>query len=378
MSLHLDPTSLNACVQCGLCLPHCPTYRVTGDDARSPRGRIGLMRAVVDGAPITEEVVASMQTCVQCRGCEPACPSAVPFGALIADTRAQIVGQGTIGPRWLRAALWPLGRPRLLRLGTLVLAGLQRARIVPSARIGIPKRLPLRRPELASTGSDVWLFTGCVQDAWMSQTHVASLQVLSALGIGAELTGDDAPCCGALHHHGGFVDEGLSLGRRVVEVLAGDERPIVVSSAGCGAELLEHPELKDRVVDISAFVAPRVDELAGRQPLPLRVAVQDPCHLRHVQRNHLPVRDLLGPLVAELVELDDDGLCCGAGGAYSLLEADLANDIRDRKLGALERAKPDVVASANPGCALHLAGAGVQTRHPIELVADYLGQPSRS
>ncbi|HUF84469.1 MAG TPA: heterodisulfide reductase-related iron-sulfur binding cluster, partial [Acidimicrobiia bacterium] len=120
------------------------------------------------------------------------------------------------------------------------------------------------------------------------------------------------------------------------------------------------------------FLAPHVDALAAVEPLDLAVAVQDPCHLRHVQRVHEATRTVLRPFVRRLVELDDDGLCCGAGGAYSVLQPELAGAIRDRKLGSIERAAADVVASANPGCSMHLHGAGVAVRHPIEIVHDAL------
>jgi glycolate oxidase iron-sulfur subunit len=381
MNLGIDDDELAACVQCGLCLPHCPTFRVTGDEAASPRGRIALMRAVqIDEAPITDEIVTSMQTCVQCRGCEPACPSSVPFGRMMEATRETLAARGRIAPWWERLGLRALGQPSLLRVGSSALALLQRTRLVPSAKLGLPARLPVRREPLRSSGTDVWLFTGCVMDAWQRETHRAVQDVLEACGIGVQPTGDRAPCCGALHTHAGLGDDARRLARRTMAALAGDA-PIVVDSAGCGAALKDYGHLlgtdegvafSARVHDVNEFVAARLHRLPVVEPLALRVAVQDPCHLRHVQRAHLPVRQVLAPFVREVVELDDDGLCCGAGGAYSLLEPELAGDIRARKLGSIERARPDVVASANPGCSLHLAAAGVPTRHPLEIVAEAL------
>ena len=128
-----------------------------------------------------------------------------------------------------------------------------------------------------------------------------------------------------------------------------------------------------RVFDISEFLADHLDALPDVEPLDLRVAVQDPCHLRHVQRVHEATRTVLAPFVDELVELDDDGLCCGAGGAYSVLQPELAGQIRDRKVAAIDRVHPDVVASANPGCSMHLANAGVETIHPMTLVDRAIG-----
>ena len=155
--------------------------------------------------------------------------------------------------------------------------------------------------------------------------------------------------------------------------------PIVVNSAGCGAALKEYghllgtteaAEFSARVRDVHELVADHIDRLRPSRHIGT-VIVQDPCHLRHVQRAHLPVRTVLGA-VADVVELDDEGLCCGAGGAYSTLQPDLAGQIRERKLAAIERAGPQVVASANPGCAFHLAAAGVNVKHPMDLVAEAL------
>lgn len=158
------------------------------------------------------------------------------------------------------------------------------------------------------------------------------------------------------------------------------EAPVLVDSAGCGAALKDYGRLvgtpqaaafSARVHDIQEWLAGHLDRLpappAGPRPR-RRVAVQDPCHLRHVQRVHAATRAVLAPYVGELVELDDDGLCCGAGGAYSAVQPDLAGRIRERKVAAIERAAPDVVASANPGCSMHLAAAGVATAHPMTLV----------
>lgn len=170
MDLRLDADDLNTCVQCGLCLPQCPTYRVTGDETRSPRGRIQLMREVQLGAaPITPEVREAFETCVQCRACEPACPSSVPYGHLMERTRESLAAQGVMTPWWQRLALRVLERPRLLRAGSSGLAIAQRARLVP-ARMGLPARMPIRRTPHRASGDDVYLFTGCVMDAWTPDT----------------------------------------------------------------------------------------------------------------------------------------------------------------------------------------------------------------
>jgi glycolate oxidase iron-sulfur subunit len=376
MDLRLDHDMLNACVQCGLCLSSCPTYEVTGDESASPRGRIALMREVQDGgAPVTEDVLHSFETCIQCRGCEPACPSNVEFGHLMERTRETLADAGHITPGWQRLAFRALSRPRLLRFGTFLLALLQRFVPLPK-QFGLPRRLPLRRTPLRTSGTDVHLFTGCVMDAWQRDVHAAAQRVLEAAGFGVAPTGDAAPCCGALHAHAGLAGDTRELARHMMAQLD-DGRPILVDSAGCGAAMKDYGHLLDtedarafsaRVVDVQEFLAEHVDALPTVAPLRLSVAVQDPCHHRHVQRVHASTRTVLRPFVTELVELDDEGLCCGAGGAYSVLEPELAGEVRERKLASIERAAAPLVASANPGCSMHLAAAGVRTVHPMQIV----------
>ena len=378
MKFHIDDTELGSCVSCGLCLPHCPTFRVTGEEALSPRGRIAAMRAVHnDDAPVTPEFVSFMETCVQCRGCEPACPSGVPYGRLQEGVRESLAEQHRMTPRWQRAGLAVLPHHRLLLAGSTLLAVAQRLHLVPT-RAALP-RLALRRAKpLRRTGHDVWLFTGCVMDAWLRDTHHSTAKVLRHLRFGFALPGKGGGCCGALHTHAGLVDGARRLADGVIASMPGGA-PIVVNSAGCGAALKEYGHLlgtpeaaafSARVLDVHEFVAQHIDRLRPARRIGT-VIVQDPCHLRHVQRAQQAVRTVLAP-VAELVELDDDGLCCGAGGAYSALQPELAAEIRQRKLAAIARAGGGMVASANPGCAMHLAAAGLTVRHPIDLLAEAL------
>lgn len=378
MKLHLNDEELATCVGCGLCLPHCPTFRVTGEEALSPRGRIAAIRDVhLHDAPVTQQFVNFMSTCVQCRGCEPACPSGVPYGHLQEGVRESLAEARDITPRWQRAAYAVLPRHRLLLAGSTLLAVAQRLHLVPR-RAGLP-RLPLRRPAaVRTTGNDVWLYTGCVMDAWLRTTHVNTAKVLDHLGITYRTPGSGGGCCGALHTHAGLTEASQRLALDVMLSMTGDA-PIVVNSAGCGAALKDYGHLlgtpeaaafSARVLDVHEFVAQHADRLRPRARVG-RVVVQDPCHLRHVQKAHLAVRTVLAP-VADLVELDDDGMCCGAGGAYSALEPALAAQIRDRKVAAITRAGGGVVASANPGCAMHLAAAGLTVRHPIDILAEAL------
>ncbi|MXW57509.1 MAG: (Fe-S)-binding protein [Acidimicrobiia bacterium] len=374
-TLGIDPEELASCVSCGLCLPHCPTFRVTGEEWASPRGRISAMREVQDnGAAVDAAFLASMNSCVQCRGCEPACPSGVPFGSLMEATQASLARRRR--GDWRRWGFRVLGHRWLLNLLSRTLAIVQRMRLVPSKRLGLPL-IPLAQERLRASGDDVWLFTGCVMDAWQRSTHAAVKRVVEATGAGISLPGAGAGCCGALSLHAGLEDHARALAIRTMRALEGSA-PILVDSAGCGAALKEYGELvgtpeaaafSRRVMDVHEWLAPRLEELPGVavRSSDAVVAVHDPCHLRHVQRAHHPVAEVLARF-ATVVALDDEGLCCGAGGAYAAMQPELAASIRERKLEAIERTGAQIVASANPGCTIHLANAGVVVRHPLEIV----------
>ena len=385
--LGLDDDLLAACVSCGLCLPHCPTYRATEEESASPRGRITLMRAAEKGeVAIDDDFVDFLQRCVMCRGCETACPSGVHFGALMEGTRTALAASGHGAPRVLRWGLSMLRHHRTIVLGSRVLGVAQRLRLVPTslaARVGLPARIPLRRERLRADEGlvDAWLFTGCVMDAWQRDVHAAALRVMRATGatVGLPLRGGE--CCGALHAHAGLHDGAQALARRVIGAFPGDAA-IVVDSAGCGAALKDYGHLlgtpeaisfSARVRDIGEWLASRVELLpaaAGRR-YPHVVALQDACHLRHVQRAHLPVRTVLSPF-ADLVELDDDGRCCGAGGSYQVTQPELAVVIRAQKVDAIRRSGASVVSSGNPGCSMWLEAAGLRVRHPVQIIDDVL------
>ena len=377
--LGLVDEDLNTCVGCGLCLPHCPTYRVSGEEAASPRGRIAAMRDVQwGGQAINAEFVGFMDACVQCRGCETACPSGVPFGHLMEATRETLASEHRTTSRLERLGYRVLGHHRLVLAGSTVLAVAQRLRIVPR-RLGLP-RLALRRPKLIASGADVYLFTGCVMDAWQRDTHVAVMRLIEATGSGVALAGHGGACCGALHLHAGLGARARDLAERVIASMPG-EQDIVVDSAGCGAALKEYGRMlgtaeatafSARVRDVHEWLATRLDRLPAVARSTAVVAVQDPCHLRHAQRAHAAVRTVLSRYV-NIVELDDEGLCCGAGGAYATTHRETATLIRDRKVASIGRSGATIVASANPGCVMHLAAAGLTVRHPCDIVADVVG-----
>ncbi len=384
MKLQLPEDDLVACVACGLCLPACPTYRVTGLEIASPRGRIAAMQAVqLGGAPIDAEFTAAMDACLVCRGCEVACPSSVPFGHLMEAARATLQPRRPAQRRFAEWLGYRLVLPHhgLLLALTWLLAVAQRLRLVPN-RFGLPRLSfrSLRTPLDADAHPDVFLFTGCVMDAWQREVHRAALTVMRATGARPGLPGVHGGCCGALHLHAGLDDQARALAKQVIASLP-PEGPVVVDSAGCGAAMKDYGRLLDTdgARAFSARVRDFSEWLAEQAPLPLRpsgttVVVQDPCHLRHVQHAEHAVRTVLRGGY-QLVEIDDDGLCCGAGGAYSVTEPSLSAAVRARKVDAIRAAAGDgpfVVASANPGCAMHLAAAGLTVQHPAELVEEAL------
>lgn len=392
--LSLNDDLLAACVSCGLCLPHCPTYRATEEESASPRGRITLMRAVEKGEiPIDDAFASYMERCVQCRGCETACPSGVHFGALIEQTRTVLAERKpTPQSKVFRLVLSPLGNHRLLLIGSSLLGVAQRSKLLPkrlAARVGLPERVPIRqRPLVADSGAvDAWLFPGCVMDAWQRNVHEATLRVMRASGASVGLPTSAGDCCGALHAHSGFHDDAKRLAERVMQSCPGTA-PIVVNSAGCGAALKHYGELlgteaakefSARVFDVHEWLVDRLASLP--QPVaryPRLVAVQDPCHLRHVQKAHMAVRTVLRPY-AELVEIPDDGRCCGAGGSYQVQQPEMAGKIRSDKLEAIATTMATVVASANPGCSMWLSGDRYELLHPMQIIDIALhGEPSES
>jgi glycolate oxidase iron-sulfur subunit len=345
----------------------------------------------LEGAPVDRAFRESMETCVQCRGCEAACPSSVPFGNLIEGTREALAGAPEPGRGPFRRLVEWLGyvvvlpRHRVLVTLTWVLYLGQRLHLVPR-RLGLPRlsarsiREPLLADVPAGDGApDAYLFAGCVMDAWQRDVHRDALTVMHAAGARTGLPGAGGDCCGALHLHAGRVGEARRLARRVIASMPGDAA-VVVDSAGCGAAMKDYGRLlgTPEAAAFSARVRDFSEWLAAQPALELRdvgttVVVQDPCHLRHVQHAQGPVRAVLGGAY-RLRETGDDGLCCGAGGVYAVLQPELAGEIRDRKVAALRAAAGDgrgalVVVSANPGCAMHLAAAGLEIRHPAELVA---------
>jgi len=380
--------AVSACVHCGFCLAACPTYQALGQEMDSPRGRIVLMKEVLEGNLPFAEAQPHVDRCLGCLACEPACPSAVPYGRMIESATSDLAEAGLVTPTWVRWALRALRHRWLLRASRPFVVAAQRLRLVP-ARAGVPRLAWRVGPRLRGvrSGPDLWIFTGCVMDVWQRDTHRSLAEIVERLGLTYGVPTRDGSCCGALHAHAGLHTASVRLAESVMRSMPGDA-PIVVDSAGCGAAMKEYGRtvgteraraFSARVVDAVEWLAERLQDddtarrLAPRDGERPTVVIQDPCHHRHVQKVHEATRRVLRDR-ASIVEVPDDGLCCGAGGAFSIVHPHVADNVRARKVAAIESAsagRPDVVvASANPGCSMFLAAAGLNTRHPVDIVRD--------
>ncbi len=391
------------CVHCGLCLPACPTYRVTGRERSSPRGRIYLMRGVAEGKiPLAELVAEEAYLCLGCRACETACPSGVRYGELVEGTRAEVERRGLRRGRAkqvehfaLRHILPHRGRLRALlaltrwgqRLGLDRLA----ARVLPARLAELVEsapRLPARREPLpvsaAARGErrgQVAFFSGCVMPELYGAVHHATLRVLAANGYDVAIPADQG-CCGALHAHAGDPAFARELAADNVEAF---DRPgldaIIVNSAGCGASMREvgHwlPGLGEGFAASVRDIAEFLDEVGLRPPgrLETRVAYDDPCHLVHGQGVRDAPRRVLEAIPGlTLVPHRDPTSCCGAAGIYNLTHPEMSQQVLDRKLDALAEIEVDYIATGNPGCLMQLErglrerGLSARVVHPVELL----------
>lgn len=389
-------TELAACVECGLCLPHCPTFRLTGDETASPRGRLNAMSAVAVGEmPLDRAFAEVMEFCLQCRACEAACPSLVPFGRAMEGARAEVAAafprHGRIS-RWL-VGKW-LGRRRAIRLGTLGAAIAQRVggtRWLPRRlRVGLAGIRPLPLQHRSVLGLDVaarddpvatiGLLAGCIMDPWFSDVHLATIGVLTAAGYRVVVP-DTQTCCGALALHDGAAGDATRMAERNLDAFKGVD-VVVANAAGCSAHLRSYGDLVEgtghtawHAVDAVEVVARAIADglLPSLEPTGRRVAMQDPCHLRHAQRVTEEPRAIMRAAGFEVVEIDPDGLCCGAAGTYSVLRPDTSFELGERKAAQVRDTQVDLVVSANPGCEIQLRshlGPGVRVAHPIEVYAE--------
>lgn len=422
---------LLTCVHCGLCLPACPTYVRLHDENDSPRGRLYLMRAVVEGRidPAAEAFQTHIDRCLGCRACEPVCPAGVEYGTLLEHARAVAV---TARPRpwfirtllgvfqrpgrtrtvmrlsrWLRASgLAGLGawvfprRWHTLRMGLAMLSasgggklrrlGRRRRAALPEAPVGPPdaySALPDTDDEDELRPARVGLLSGCVQAGLFERVNDATGRVLKANGFAA-VTPSAQGCCGALHGHAGDLEGARALARVNIAAFEGaDVETVVVNAAGCGAAMKGYAQLladdaefatraaamTEKIVDISEILV-RYGMRQGAS-VPARVTYDAPCHLLHAQGvAEAPLEMLRSIPQLELVELNGSAECCGGAGLYGITQGELGGAIGSDKVDAILETKAEAVATGNPGCMMHIGawlrfrGARIETIHPVELV----------
>lgn len=414
-----EPDLLKACVHCGMCLSSCPTYRLTGQEMSSPRGRLWMMSAVAEGRldlldPVFEE---QMYQCLDCRACEAVCPSGVQYGPLVEASRAQIeMHRGR--PGWQKAGRavalgWLFGDPARMRTlagalrlyqrsglsavarksGALKLMGMQdlERMMPPVARKPLVAGKERWRP--AAAKRSVQLFNGCIMGTVFADVNRAAGRVLAHNGATVDLP-KTQQCCGALAVHSGEIESARALARKNIDAFeASGEDAIIVTAAGCGSTLKEYghmlkddPAYAERAERFSARVKDVTEYLGGLDLVPPTrrvervVTYQEPCHLAHAQRITLQPRKLLQQVPGlQMVEMKESSLCCGSAGIYNLIRREMADQLGDRKAQyAMATGAVDVV-TANPGCAMQLRtslarnGSEARVKHVVEILDEAYG-----
>jgi len=388
---------LRKCVHCGFCTATCPTYQLLGDELDGPRGRIYLIKQVLEGATPTRSTQLHLDRCLTCRNCETTCPSGVEYGHLV-DIGRKLVDQRVARPPAERAVRW------------LLKEGLTSPLFAPAMKMGqmvrplLPAALKDKVPAPGGARSKVWptraharkvlMLAGCVQPAMMPNVNSATARVLDAAGI-QTLVAPEAGCCGALRTHLGDHEGGLADMRRNIDawwphVEAGGVEAIVMNASGCGVMVKEYghalaadPAYADKAARIGALTRDISEWLPELLPSlrPLvkpgavrRLAFHPPCTLQHGQQLRGGVETNLSELGFK-VELaaSESHLCCGSAGTYSVLQPELSTQLRDRKLSHLQSLEPHCIVSANIGCIQHLqSGTATPVRHWIEVLDDAL------
>jgi len=380
---------LRTCVHCGFCTATCPTYQLTGDELDGPRGRIYLIKQALEETTATAKTRKHLDRCLVCRSCETTCPSGVRYhnllqiGKQVVDARVQ----RPLNERLLRWGMrtllpYPARFAALFKLGTLFKPLMPAALKAKMPVVHTPGARPARTHE-----RNVLLFEGCVQSVVASSINAAASRVLDRLGIGC-ITANGEGCCGAVSNHTGDVPAGVEMARRNIDSwlphLDAGAEAIITTASACGLEIREYPELlkndpaylpgaqriASAVMDISEFLSQSVDNttLELSKPLP-QISFHAPCTLQHGLKQTGTVEGLLQKLGFSVSTPLDAHLCCGSAGTYSILQPEMALQLRDNKLEKLGAADADVIATANIGCMMHLqSGTGTAVRHWIEII----------
>ncbi|MGF6203856.1 glycolate oxidase subunit GlcF [Pseudomonas laurylsulfatiphila] len=379
---------LRTCVHCGFCNATCPTYQLLGDELDGPRGRIYLIKQVLEGNDVTQKTQQHLDRCLSCRNCETTCPSGVDYHNLLDIGRAVVDAAvpRPLGQRLLREGLrQTVPHPDLFK--SLVNGGqVFRALLPGTLQSKLPRHAPPAKPRpMTLRERQVLMLEGCVQPALSPNTNAAAARVLDRLGISV-IAAREAGCCGAVDYHLDAQAAGLDRARRNIDAwwpgIEKGAEAIVQTASGCGAFIKDYghllasdPAYADKAKKVSELARDLVEVLRD-EPLEKlgihasqRLAFHCPCTLQHGQKLGGAVEALLSGLGFNLTSVPDGHLCCGSAGTYSLTQPELSRQLRDNKLNALESGHPEVIVTANIGCQSHLDGAGrTPVRHWIELV----------
>jgi glycolate oxidase iron-sulfur subunit len=385
---------LRKCVHCGFCQATCPTYQVLGDELDSPRGRIYLVKQVLEGAEITAKTRTHLDRCLTCRNCETTCPSGVQYGHLV-DIGRKIVEENTtrgFAENLTRKALTEGLTSSLLPAGMAIGRALKP--LMPAA---LKKKMVDKRPAghwpqfgpARAHARKVILLDGCVQPSMLPSIDAATARVLDAVGV-QPIVVPKSGCCGALRFHMNEQEAGLADMRRNIDawwplIESGQVQALVMNASGCGATVREYghhlkhdaayadkaKRVSELTQDVSEYLVQFADLLVSKlKPANLTQAVfHPPCTLQHWQQLKGVTEGVLAKCGVQLKPFNESHLCCGSAGAYSVLQPEIATQLRDRKLGNLQAAKPEVILSANIGCLTHLqSGTETPVLHWIEWV----------
>ena len=394
---------LRACVHCGFCTATCPTYQLLGDELDGPRGRIYLMKEVLEGREVTAKTQLHLDRCLTCRSCETTCPSGVKYGRLVDIGRnivEQRVGRSAIDAVKRKALRTVLPHPTLFK-PLLELGQLMRPLLPAKIRRKVPPRVRAGTWPAPRHTRRMLVLEGCVQPAIAPSINPALARVLDRIGVSV-LTAPQAGCCGAVSYHLNAQEEGLDYMRRNIDawwpqVEAGVEA-IVMTASGCGVMVKEYGHLlagdaryAEKAKRISALtqdatevlsmhgeaLAPLLSPIAAPASPAQRVAFHSPCTLQHGQQIRGAVEALLTAAGYRLTGVPDAHLCCGSAGTYSILQTELSQQLLGNKVQALESDRPDVIATANIGCLAHIqTGTALPVRHWLELLDEALARPA--
>ena len=390
---------LRSCVHCGFCLATCPTYQLLGDELDSPRGRIYLIKEMLEGAPVTAKTQLHLDRCLTCRACETTCPSGVQYSHLL-DVGRNIAEQ-KIPRNWLeKTKRWGLRKfldSKVLFNGALKLGKLARPLLPATLRKHIPQKQNAKPWPATTHSRRMLILDGCVQPALSPNINAATARVLDKLGIQL-INLSSVNCCGAIDHHLNAHDAALQKIKHNIDAwwsqIEAGCGAIVITASGCGAmvkdygHLLRHDadyakkaaRISDLCRDLSEIITAESAKLSQLiQPAQReKIAFHAPCTLQHGQKIVGVIERLLSTAGFELSAVNDSHLCCGSAGTYSILQPKLAQQLRDNKLAALQSGAPHTIATANIGCLTHLqGGSDVPVRHWIELIDEAMASPLR-